>query len=156
MTYSPILSKEHALELLEETRADLIARARKVAFALAKRDHEVTVHDVWMEMDRLGLLTDEDKAKPAMWKGSVFKVGETWEFVRYDARSAIEDRNTHSGPIGVWRLKGSGPPLAKRPSRAVVRRALQEAGHLAFHGWNFTPETNEVVSWLRGQFGIEE
>lgn len=91
-----IQTESKAFELFEITRADLLKRAREIAYYIAKgrANKCATIDDV----------RENIKLPPGMdgrVMGTVFKTGE-WECIGY--RKSTQDNN-HGRPIGIFRLK---------------------------------------------------
>jgi len=102
-----IQSEEEALAILAATRARLIADGYKVAVKLAEEQGGVQAQMVWSEMDRLGLISDEDKKLSAQWLAVVFKgtdYKDSWQASGY-RKIGNKERNVHAAPRTWWTLK---------------------------------------------------
>lgn len=93
-------ARDHALGTLEATRADLLAKARTIAWALAGTDGTVTSPDVVAEMRQQGYGAELD-AVDLRFLGAVFRCG--WERAGWVTGRASP--GSHARPVAVWRRK---------------------------------------------------
>lgn len=102
-----INTKQKALDLFEEKRAEFLATARWIAIRRAKEtlDGIITIDDV-----RQDIITPEG-VDPRVY-GAVFNT-EDWEKVGYTQTSR---KTSHGRPVALFRYKHFEP---KRKSRAV-------------------------------------
>jgi len=103
---------EAAMDLLEESRAKLIADARRIAAMLIRKCGYTHSRDVRHEMHRIGLLDGYDGAD--YWLGCVFR---SPEFVFTGDWYTYSDpyRNVHERRVRVWAL--AGEESKKRPAK---------------------------------------
>lgn len=97
-------SKEHALSLLEEHRAYLIAKARAIARAQAQKHGTTHARAVWNEMKAYGHL--DGYSGRGNFLGAVFARSE-WQKVPGVFVSAKSER-IHARLIPVWCLRRTG------------------------------------------------
>lgn len=87
--------RDAALDLLQEYRAGLIARAKEIAFSLASRNGKVTSPEV------VAVLREEKfkgiNQVDMRFMGCVFRSG--WK------RIGFTPRGSHCQPISVWEIK---------------------------------------------------
>lgn len=91
-----IKKRNVALDLLEETRAELIDCARKVALKIVNKNGSVTSTEVLIEMHDLGMTSKLDTVDKR-FMGAVFRNGWT--------RKGYENLGSHGRPVSVWMLK---------------------------------------------------
>lgn len=89
-------ARDEALDLLEQTRGELIDAARQVALRIAKEQGVVSSTEVFSELETTALKAKMDQVDPR-WMGAVFRKG--WE------RVGFESTGSHRRPVSVWRRK---------------------------------------------------
>jgi hypothetical protein len=100
VTVTVTKSTEEAMELLETSKASLVAYGRKEAIRLAKENGEVTSRDVRQAMEGAGLLKKDSKEH---WLGAVFR-GKPFKWTgRYFVYSD-PIRNIHERTIKIWTI----------------------------------------------------
>lgn len=98
-------SKEEAYKLLKERRADLLARARQIAFELGRRPEGVTTQEVLAAMSKRGVFTKEDEELDRRFIGALFSnkiFAGLFETIGYRTQ-ANPGRNCHAAPRRIWK-----------------------------------------------------
>ena len=91
--YTPQVQKQQAIDLLEATRAELIAEAKVIAADLCSVRGRVTSVAV-LEVMRRGRYAEQLSQVDARFMGAVFRHG--WRRVGY------EPLGSHCRPVSVW------------------------------------------------------
>lgn len=106
LDWRPPATKQAALEQHERLRSEWLDDARRVARELGADGSEIHVRQVRAEMIRRGLHDPHDAASESRF-GAVFCMKDGWRAVGWATYSDAE-RNCHSKPIRVWRLRRPG------------------------------------------------
>lgn len=92
--------RDQVLDILAETRADLIAAARTTARRIALDKGRVSSPRVLRAMRAEGYGPQLDRVK-RQFMGVVFRSGKVWHRVGY-----AQDGASHGRPVAIWELRG--------------------------------------------------
>jgi hypothetical protein len=119
-------STGEAMDLLEERRAELIARGREEAVLLAREHGFVHSRMVRERLEELGLLTDPDLKD--YWLGPLFNNP------RFEKLSKTPDhtygspvRNIHERAVHRWRARSDEELAVLLAARAAAKKAAKRA-----------------------------
>lgn len=91
--------RDQVLDILAETRADLIAAARAIARRIALDKGRVSSPEVLRAMRAEGYGPQLSRVK-AQFMGVVFRKAAGWHLLRY-----AQDGASHGRPVAIWELR---------------------------------------------------